>query len=144
MTKRIVAIFLFGLCIQSCAFIFYNYRGYLETEYTISNNTADTSIRYNVCALIYGLSEKQDLYRRFKSATSDSLYFYGPDYHHFRFKITEDSVSTKIKFKYFGYHGFRRNPPHKKFIQTISDTLKRTFGATQVIIKDVNNEKTKR
>ena len=141
MTKKLIIFLITGLLLQSCAFIFYNYQGYLETEFSITNNAADTSIRYQAGKLINKLSSKEKFYRNYSSTTYDSLYFYGPDYHHFRFKIYEDNQTTKIHLRYSGYHGFRSRPPHKQYIQSLTDSLKLKFGATQIVIKDVSNEK---
>ena len=141
MTKGIIVLVLFGLLFQSCTFIFYNYRGYLDTEYSIINESSDTNVRVEVANYIYGQSTNKKFYDRFINSTSDSIYFYGPDYHHFYFKIYELNKMTKVHFIYSGYNGFRSRPPHKEFIQTLSDSLKVRFGATQTIIKDLNNEK---
>jgi hypothetical protein len=141
MTKRLIIFLVSGLLLQSCAFLIYNYRGYLDTEFSIPNNTADSNVRHQAGELIYRLSNKEQFYHRYSSATYDSLYFYGPDYHHFRFKIYEDNQTTKVHLCYSGYHGFRSTPPHKQFIQSLTDSLTLKFGATQIVIKDVSNEK---
>lgn len=139
--KRLFLFITIGLFLQSCLFIIYSYRGYLDTEFSIPNNTADTAVRQQIGKLIYRLSTKQKFYTRYASATNDSLYFYGPDYHHLRFSIYEDKQTTKVRLRYSGYNGLRGRPPCKKFIQSVTDSLKTIFGATQVIYKDVSNEK---
>ena len=139
--KRLIIFIISGLSLQSCAFMFYNYRSYLDTEFSIPNNAADTTIRYQAGKLIDRLSSKEKFYHAYVGTLYDSLYFYGPDYHHFRFKIYEDNQTTKIHLRYSGYHGLRSNPPHKQYIQTLADSLKLKFGASQVVIKAVSNEK---
>jgi hypothetical protein len=143
MAKRIIILIISGLLLQSCAFLFYNYRGYLITEFSIANINADTKVRQQAGELIFRLAGKEDFYTHFTTATYDSLYFYGPDYHHFYFKIYEDSLTTKIFLRYSGYNGFRNRPPRKQFIQSLTDSLKSKFGATQIIFKDISNEKKK-
>lgn len=141
MIKNIFVSILLVLLLPSCAFLFYNYRGYLKTEFTIENKSTDTTVRYRVGAMIYRLSAKENFYTRYVSPTNDSLDFYGPDYHTFSFRISEDHNTTKVYFRYFGYHGLRSKPPHKLFIQNLTDSLKLTFGATQLIIAEGSNEK---
>lgn len=143
MTKRILIFIMVGFLLQSCAFLFYNYRGYLITEFSIENTSTDTTLRYQVGKLIYRLSAKEKFYTRYLSPKNDSLYFYGPDYHSFRFKINEENKMTRVYLRYSGYHGLRSRPPHKKFIQDLTDSLKLMFGATQIIIKEASNEKIK-
>lgn len=141
MTRRVIAFFVGGLFFQSCGFLFYNYRGFLDTEFSITNNGADTTIRHQVGKLISRLSNKEHFYHHYSSVTFDSLYFYGPDYHRFRFKIYEKNQATKVHLFYSGYNGFRRRPPHKQFIQSLTDSLKLKFGATQIVTKNISNEK---
>jgi hypothetical protein len=141
MTKKLIILFLSGLLLQSCAFIFYNYRCKLDTEFSIVNKTGDTLVRHQVGQLIYRLSSKEKFYTRYHTSTFDSLYFYGPDYHDFQIKIYETKEQTKVHLNYFGFHGFRNNPPHKQFIKSLSDSLRINFGATQTIIEDINNER---
>jgi hypothetical protein len=143
MNKNILITIISGLLFQSCGFIFYNYRGYLDTEFSISNTNVDTTIRHEIGNFIYRLSTNEDFYTRQASTTYDSLYFYGPDYHRFNIKIWEENKTTKVYLHYFGYNGFRSRPPHKQFIQSLTDSLKIVYGATQTIINDVNNEKKK-
>lgn len=138
--KRLVLMLATGFLCSSCAFIFYNYRGVLDTEFAIAGN-GDSTVRCQAAGLIYRLSARADLYKRFKAPACDSLYFYGPDYHYFRFKLYEKNDSTRIRFRYSGYHGFRRRPPHRAFIQAITDSLTLRFGARQLVFKDISNER---
>ena len=124
MIRNILLLLTIGILYQSCGFIFYSYRGWIDTNFTISNPSLDTNIRYNVGKFIYDQSFKSELYDRFASKTFDTLCFYGPDYHWLQFKIIEDQKMTKIHFTYFGYNGWRRNPPQKLLITTIRDSLK--------------------
>jgi hypothetical protein len=141
MMRKIIAILTLGISLQSCGFLFYNYRGYVEVNYSILNCTLDTNLRYSVGQFLFKQSLKSDFYGRFASQTFDTLCFYGPDYHWLKFKITEDVNETKIHFTYFGYNGWRGHPPQKQFISTIRDSLINGFGATETIIQDVSNEK---
>lgn len=133
-----------GLYMQSCGFLFYNYRCTIDSNYSIPNQTADTSLRYEIGKYIIELSNEHSFYTRFATATYDSLYLYGPDYHTLTFNIEEINHTTNIQFHYFGYNGSRRRPPQKAFIQTLSDSLKLKFGATETIIMDYNNERKKK
>ena len=144
MTKKLLFILTTGLFFQSCGFFFYNYRGYIDSNFSVPNINADTNIRYKVGQLIYRQSYKSQLYSRFADKTFDTLCFYGPDYHWLKFKITETSQTTNIHFNYFGYNGWRGHPPHKLFITAFRDSLKNNFGATEKIIKDISNEKKKK
>ena len=141
--KKILLLIIIALLLHSCAFLFYNYQCVLETEFSVTNNSNDTTVRYQVGKLINRLSTKERFYRSYASATYDSLHFYGPDYHTFQFKIYEKNQITKVYLHYFGYNGFRSRPPHKIFIQSLTDSLKGKFGATQTIMKDISNEKKK-
>jgi len=51
------------------------------------------------------------------------------------------ALFRQSRFGYPGYNGLRGRPPCKKFIQSVTDSLKTIFGATQIIYKDVSNEK---
>jgi len=139
--KRILVLLTLGISLQSCGFLFYNYRGYIEANYSIPNTSLDTSMRYKVGQFLVRQSLTSDLYGRFASQTYDTLCFYGPDYHWLKFNITEDSNATKIHFTYLGYNGWRGHPPQKQFISIIRDSLVNSFGAIESIIQDVSNEK---
>ena len=133
-----------GLISQSCGYFFYNYRCSFDSDFSIPNNTTDTTIRYAVGKYIYKLAYKHFFYNRYSNATCDSLYLYGPDYHTLIFKIKEINQTTNIHFHYFAYNGSRKRPPHKLFIQSLTDSLKIKFGAIQTINKDLNNERKKK
>ena len=132
------------LACSSCAFIFYNYRGTLITEFFIKNSNKDTTVRLQAGKMINRIAFRQDFYSRYASPSFDSLYYYGPDYHYLRFKITETDTATKITFRYSGYHGFRSRPPRKPFITAVRDSLVKYFGARETVIREVSNEKKKR
>jgi hypothetical protein len=138
--KKAILYFVSGLLLSSCGFLFYNYRAYVDTEYLIPNAKADTLVRIQTGKLIYRLSAREKFYTRFSTPAFDSLYFYGPDYHDFVFKISEEGKGTKILLHYFGYNGNRKKPPHKLFLDAISDSLI-ALGATKTIIRDITNEK---
>jgi hypothetical protein len=144
MIKNTLIALTIGLIFQSCGFFFYNYRGYIDSNFSIPNNQADTNIRYQVGQLIYRQSFKSEFYQRFAAKTFDTLFFYGPDYHSLKFKITENQLTTNVHFVYFGYNGWRKHPPNKLFITAFRDSLKTQFRATEVINKDISNEKKKR
>jgi hypothetical protein len=140
MLKSIIVI-LTLLVLNSCGFLFYNYRANYQTEFTFKEAMNDTLLRHEIGEMILKLSEKEKFYETFNSANYDSLYFYGPDYHHLTFRLFKDSNLTKVEFDYFAWNGNRRKPPLKKFIQEFTDSLKMKFGASQVILKDLSNEK---
>lgn len=140
----LVFVLIVGIFIQSCGFLFYNYRCSFDSNFTIPNQTSDTSLRYEIGKYILELSNKHSFYERFSTPTYDSLYLYGPDYHTLTFKIGEINQTTSIQFHYFGYNGSRSNPPQKAFIQTLTDSLKLKFGATETINIDFNNERKKK
>ena len=144
MTKKILLLTTIGLVFQSCGFWFYNYRASIDSNFIIPNKNLDTNIRYKVGQLIYRQSLKSDLYQRFNSNTYDTLSFYGPDYHRLNFKIVETNESTNIHFTFFAFNGWRGRPPNKLFIQSFRDSLKNKFGATEIIIRDISNEKKKK
>ena len=141
--KKILPLTAIILMFNSCAFIFYNYQRVLVTEFSIPNSLNDTLMKQKVGQFIYNHASKEDFYEHYTNESFDSLYFYGPDYHHLRFKITERDDSTRVNFDYFGYHGFRSNPPRADFIQSLTDSLKIKFSATESVLKDVSNEKSK-
>ncbi len=143
MIKKILISLTIGLIFQSCGFFFYNYRGYIDSNFSIPNNQADTNIRYKIGQLIYRQSFKSKLYSRFASKSFDTLFFYGPDYHSLKFKIIEKQQTTNIHFHYFGNNGWRSHPPHKLFISAFRDSLRTKFGATENINKEISNEKKK-
>jgi hypothetical protein len=143
--KRNVLFFItIAVVFQSCGFLFYNYRASIDSNFIIPNENQDTIIRYKVGQLIYRQSLQTKLYGRFASEIFDTLSFYGPDYHTLNFRIKESDKSTNIHFTYFGFNGSRKKPPNKLFIQAIRDSLKIEFGATEVVVKDFNNEKKKK
>ena len=139
--KKIFLLTTIVLLFNSCTFIIYNYRGKLVTEYKIVNTTKDINSKIAIGKLIYDLSENEHFYTRKASPTFDSIYFYGPDYHTFKIKIQEINDTIKVNLNYIGYQGFRSRPPHKLFIQSLSDTLKNKFKATQIININISNEK---
>jgi hypothetical protein len=128
---------------QSCGVFFYNYRGYIDSDFIIPNISADSSLRFKAGQLIYRQSKKSELYTRFASATYDSLFFYGPDYHTLWFKLSENKDTTIIHFHYFGYNGWRGKPPHATFINSVRDSLGANFGAVEKVYKQFSNEKKK-
>ncbi len=134
---------LFSILMYSCGFLFYNYRAKFDTEFLIQNNSSDGTIIKKVGNLIYSLSQNEEFYTRYKNDSGDSLFFYGPDYHTFKIKILHEKDITKVRLDYFGYNGNRKNPPHKDFINSITDSLVKNYGAKQVIYKNVNNMKIK-
>jgi hypothetical protein len=144
MTKRqLLIFFVSGLVFQSCGFFFYNYRCTYDCDFTIPNKNADTNLRYAIGKYIDNISNNHSFYSNFATPTYDSLSLYGPDYHTLTFKIKEINNATNIHFHYFAYNGSRKRPPHKLFIQNLTDTLKIKFGATQTINYDHNNERKK-
>lgn len=128
---------------HSCGVFIYNYRCSMDGNYSIPNPSADTSLRHDVGKFIMELSGKYRFYHRFASATYDSLYLYGPDYHKFTFKVRDMNQTTDIQLHYFGYNGSRRRPPQKEFIQSLNDSLKSKYGATVTILTNYNNERIK-
>jgi hypothetical protein len=139
--KKILPLTLTAVLFNSCAFIFYNYQGKLDTEYKIANTTKDTNTKIAIGKLILNLSENKHFYTRKVNPTFDSIFLYGPDYHTFKIKLQEINDTINIHLKYVGYHGFRSRPPHKLFIQSLSDTLINNFKASQTININISNEK---
>ncbi|MES2131710.1 MAG: hypothetical protein V4506_05125 [Bacteroidota bacterium] len=139
--KKILLTLILGFLFNSCAFIIYNYRGKLDTEYIVLNTVKDTTTKIAIGKLIFNLSVKEKFYTRNANPAFDSLHFYGPDYHTFLIRLYEINDTIKIRLKYVGYHGFRSRPPHKIFIQTLNDSLKTKFKATQITYLDISNEK---
>jgi len=142
MTKKYIIV-LSTILVQSCGFLFYNYRASYESNFIIPNKSSDTNLKYKTGQMIYRQSYKSQLYRRYKSAAYDTLNFYGPDYHRLSFIIGEKQDSINIHFSFFASNGWRRNPPNKKFIESMRDSLKNKFGALEIIINNFSNEKTK-
>jgi hypothetical protein len=126
---------------NSCGFLFYNYRANLETEYLINSQSNDLKVTKEIGNIIYSLSEKQKFYHNYVSSSFDSLYFYGPDYHHLSIKISSENTFTKVRLNYFGYNGNRNKPPHKAFINAITDSLTLKYNASQNIITNWSNER---
>lgn len=143
-SRYLILLFIIGLFIQSCGIFVYNYRAKFDSNFTIPNQTADTSLRYEIGKYILDLSQEHSFYHRFSTPTYDSLHLYGPDYHTLIFNIGEIDQTTSIEFYYFGYNGSRKNPPQKAFIQSLTDSLKVKFGATETIKVDFNNERKKK
>jgi hypothetical protein len=139
--KKTLFLMLSGLLFNSCAFIIYNYHGQLNTEYTITYTEKDNTKRILIGKYIYTMFSNGDFYTRKASQAFDSLYFYGPDYHSFRIRLQESNDTIKIHLRYVGHHGFRSRPPHKILIETLTDSLKTRFNATQITRVDVSNEK---
>ncbi len=129
--------------LNSCGYIFYNYRSKIIIVYSIPLNTPlDYSVK-EIGGFIYKLGQKEDFYDYFSSNNFDSVYFYGPDYHTFNFKLLEEMDSLKITLDYFGYNGNRLKPPRAEFLQIISDSLKNKFGAKENIVYLRSNQKQK-
>jgi hypothetical protein len=112
-------------------------------EYAIPRNSSSTLTIEEIGKFIYRLGNEEDFYTHFSNEKYDSLYFYGPDYHHFNFKLIKRPDTFKVILDYFGYHGFRSKPPRKEFINIISDSLQIKFGAEEDIRYQVSNEKIK-
>lgn len=112
MTKRVLLILIFGSLFNSCAFIFYNYQGYLQAEFAIPNEKNDSAIRYQSGQMLFRLPARSKFYSRYISPNGFDPFLW-PGLPNITFSIREEKEITKIKLNYFGYHGFRRNPPHK-------------------------------
>lgn len=139
--KTILPFFL--LLSSSCGFWIYNYRGILVTEFNIRKPKGDSLKKEEVVRFIYDLAESEHFYKRWIGPNYDSLYLYGPDYHHFRFSIRDRDTAVSIYLRYFAFNGWRKKPPHKKFVDQMTDSMKYRFHATEVIWKNINNEKRK-
>ncbi len=140
--KKIILAFAI-LLLNACGFLFYNYRVDMESEFLIQNKSNDSSLTKEIGHLIYSLSKKEKFYTSYMNTKCDSLFFYGPDYHTFKIKILHEMDITKVRLDYFGYNGNIKNPPHKAFINSITDSLVKNYGAKQIIYTKINNMKIK-
>jgi|694.fasta_scaffold01133_15 hypothetical protein len=141
MIRNLIIISLLSTLFQSCGFLFYNYRASYESNFIIPKKNSDANLSYKTGQMIYRQSYISKPYSRYKSPTYDTLNFYGPDYHTLKFIITESKDTTNIHFTFFAFHGSRSRPPNKKFIESFRDSLKNKFGASEIIVKNISNEK---
>jgi hypothetical protein len=86
-------------------------------------------------------TEKDPFYGLDMSSDFDSLRFYGPDYHTLEYTMSTSDSVTIVKFDYFGYNGWRKNPPRKVLIEQIRNILLNQYHAAEFIIIDISNEK---
>jgi|TARA_B110000208_G_scaffold190601_1_gene254899 hypothetical protein len=139
--KKLFVILL--VLLNSCGFLFYNYRTKMKIVYSIPLNSPLVYSAEEVGEFIFKLGEKEDFYDYFSSNNFDSIYFYGPDYHSLNFKLLEEIGSLKITLDYFGYNGNRSKPPRAEFLKMISDSLQIKFQAQENIKYILSNEKQK-
>ena len=133
----------FVALLPSCSYYLYKneYEGYYSSEFSIYNEAKDSSIKVRVGQLIVQLAGKEKFSKRYVYPPYDSLYFYSPDRHEFRFQIYQEYDFTKIKMRYSGQDGFRIAPPHRRFKQEVKDSIKIQFSATEKVIVDATNER---
>lgn len=112
-------------------------------EYSIPRNSQSLKVE-EIGKFIYTLGSEEDFYKHFSNEKHDSIYFYGPDYHHLNYLLKQRPDSIKVILDYYGYHGFRSKPPRKEFINRISDSLQTKYGAKEKIKSLTTNEKVKR
>ncbi|MFM9983725.1 MAG: hypothetical protein ACKVOK_00735 [Flavobacteriales bacterium] len=124
---------------SSCTILYYNYRARYVAEYRIPRHVSNQELG----ELIYAnaSTEKDPFYGLQKSPDFDSLEFYGPDYHTLKYTMSTTDSTTLVKFDYFGYNGWRKNPPRKVFIEQIRNLLLKEYHATELIVMDNSNEK---
>lgn len=138
--KKYITIFVFLLVtLNSCTFLFFNYRAKIVVEYKIHGNVDTRKLGlyiYEQASL-----EKTTFYSLDKSENFDSLVFYGPDYHTLYYNIKSQDSITIIKFDYFGYNGWRGNPPRKSLIEKIRNKLMTEYQAVETIKTYFSNEK---
>lgn len=127
------------ILLSSCAFLFYNYNGVFKSHYSIpiQHNQSKQQIEKTIMRM----AVKEQFYMRKFMEESDSIYLYGPDYHSFRFKFNDSATFIRLILDYYGYHGFKRSPPHALFLQQLRDTLRLRFAATETVIINRSNQK---
>lgn len=113
----------------------------MSVEYSIPNHSSNSYTKEEIGKFIFKLGGEEDFYQHFANENYDSLYFYGPDYHHFDFRLTDHADTIKVMMEYFGHHGFKSNPPRKKFLDQVSASLQKKYKANKVIKYYNSNEK---
>lgn len=113
----------------------------MSAEYSIIKNSSNSFTKEEIGKFIFKLGSKEDFYQHFTNEKYDSLYFYGPDYHHFNFRLSDNTDTIKVMMEYLGHHGFKSNPPRKEFIEQVSDSLQKKYKANKVIKYYSSNEK---
>ena len=136
--KSIYFITIIVIC-SSCTFLFYNYRSKFEADYQI--NTSSNKREIGQYIVQEAKNEEKSFYSIDFNPEYDSIILYGPDYHTLKYLLIQGDSSLLVKFDYFGYNGWRGNPPRKTFIEKIKSKLINDLGAKEIVKTNRNNEK---
>ncbi|MDX1651310.1 MAG: hypothetical protein R3277_02385 [Brumimicrobium sp.] len=136
--RLIYFIMMISIC-SSCTILFYNYRSKYDADYQITANSNKIEIGQYIVQ--EAKNEAKPFYSVDFNPDYDSIILYGPDYHTLKYFLIQSDSSVTVKFDYFGYNGWRGNPPRKAFIEKIKSKLIDDFGAIETVVTNLNNEK---
>lgn len=130
------------LILNSCTILYYNYRSRFVADYQINNNSDKKEIGQYI--VNEAKKEEKSFYSINFNTEYDSIILYGPDYHTLKYFLIQNDSTFTIKFDYFGYNGWRGNPPRKAFIEKIKSKLIIDLGAQELVKTNWSNEKIKK
>lgn len=139
--KAIISITII-LLFNSCTVFYYNYRSRFVADYEINNSADKKEIGEYIVQ--EANKEEKPFYGVEFNPEYDSIILYGPDYHTLKYWLIQTDSTLLVKFDYFGYNGWRGNPPRKPFIAKIRSKLTVDLGAKELLKTNQNNEKVKK